>query len=26
LGIEVKPMGVPLTDILKSDDWKLLTF
>jgi hypothetical protein len=26
LGFEVKPMGVPLTDILKSDDWKLLTF
>ena len=26
LGIEVKPMGLPLTDILKSDDWKLLTF
>lgn len=25
-GFEVKPMGVPLTDILKSDDWKLLTF
>ena len=26
LGFEVKPMGVPLTDILKSGDWKLLTF
>jgi hypothetical protein len=26
LGFEVKPMGVPLTDVLKSDDWKLLTF
>ncbi len=26
LGFEVKPMGGPLTDILKSDDWKLLTF
>lgn len=26
LGFEVKPMGIPLTDILKSNDWKLLTF
>lgn len=25
-GFEVKPMGVPLTDILKSDDWEMLTF
>jgi hypothetical protein len=26
LGFEVKPMGVPLTEILKSDDWRSLTF
>ena len=25
-GFEVKPMGVPLTDILKDSGWKLLTF
>lgn len=26
LGIEVRYMGVPLTNILKSSDWKVLTF
>jgi hypothetical protein len=26
LGFEVKPMGVPLTEVLKDDGWKLLTF
>jgi hypothetical protein len=26
LGIEVKGMGRPLTRILKSDDWEMLTF
>lgn len=26
LGIEVRYMGVPLTQILKSSDWELLTF
>ena len=26
LGIEVKYMGVPLTEILQSEDWKIITF
>ena len=26
MGIEVKPMGAPLTGLLKASDWKVLTF
>lgn len=26
LGIEVKYMGQPLTEVLKAEEWKLLTF
>jgi hypothetical protein len=26
MDIEVKPMGKPLSDLLRSDDWKVITF
>jgi hypothetical protein len=26
MGIEVKPMGKPLSDLLQSDDWKVISF
>jgi len=26
MGIEVKPMGVPLTEMLKNPEWRVLTF